>query len=126
MPTNRKRVNRAPLPPVEEWMINYLKVGYVTATDYDKKAWEIISWYEFDWPDPGPCANPCLPIAEAWEKSKSKILAEWTSDRPGSRPWGFWYFADPQRDAGQPELAYLESNGLLTKAEKALLNRGVI
>ncbi len=84
-----------------------------------------------------------------WETHRQELLADWIEERPGTRPWGFYFFEAPSprrilerksAPAGfidpplavayhdwlrlESEPAYLERHGLLTAAETARLGLG--
>ena len=120
---------------LEFWMPEFLRDGAVDHTQWRDEApgpyskFQRAGWGSMGWESEevwGVVEATPLNIRIAWDIAKSEIMAEWIREKPGSRPWAFWKFADPQRPAGQTELSYLKSNGLLTRAEKVLLNKGVI
>jgi hypothetical protein len=114
---------------IEFWMPYFLRYGFATHDQYEGEERQRAGWAGMDWVKGSVWVVPeCtpMPIAEAWKISKREMLDEWISERPGSRPWAFWHFADPKRPEGMTEIKYLKDHNLLTRTEVALLNKGVI
>jgi len=84
MATKRTRRGRGFRGNVAEWKIKYFYDG-----EYQHGSWEFFGWdcpHEYEGSE----------ILKDWHAVREGLVAAWTKEKPGTRPWAWWEFESPE------------------------------